>query len=145
MRILNVPRLLVTLPILLVMAIGLAACSGSPSGSGSAVTVNVTLSDFKIDSSLTTFKTGVSYHFVVKNNGAVPHQMLIMPPEPDTITAQQAQSDSIAGIGDSGLQPGSTQSFDYTFTKAYPAGQLELACHLPGHYDAGMHTAIVVQ
>jgi uncharacterized cupredoxin-like copper-binding protein len=34
---------------------------------------------------------------------------------------------------------------DYTFTKAYPAGTLEFACHLSGHYEAGMHLPITVQ
>ena len=135
----NFRRLLFTVPVLIILAFTMAACSGS---SGSGTTVNVTLTDFKITSSLTTFKTGVAYHFVVKNDGAVPHQMLIMPPEPDTITAQKAVSDSLAGIGGDGMQPGTTQTFDYTFTKAYPAGQLEFACHLPGHYDSGMHKNI---
>jgi uncharacterized cupredoxin-like copper-binding protein len=138
-------------PIFSLMAIAmfaLAACGGSAgasSGSSQPVNVQVTLTDFKIVSSVTTFSSSVSYHFTVTNKGSVAHQMLIMPPEPDTISADQATSMSLAGIGGQGMAPGTTKTFDYTFTKPAPAGTLEFACHLPGHYDAGMHTPIVVQ
>lgn len=76
-------RLSLVVAVVAVAAFALAAC-GTPAAtaSGQAVTVNVTLSDFKIDSSLTTFSTGVPYHFVVTNNGSVNHQALILPPEP---------------------------------------------------------------
>jgi uncharacterized cupredoxin-like copper-binding protein len=140
-------------PIVLLMVVGtlaLAACGGSSAApasgsSGNAVTVNITLTDFKIDSSLTTFSVGVPYHFVVVNKGALSHQMLIMPPEPASMSAQQATQVSLAGIGGQGMAPGTTRTFDYTFTKAAPAGTLEFACHLPGHYEAGMHAPIVVK
>jgi hypothetical protein len=48
------------------MGNGSRGTPGSASGS-SANTVNVTLSDFKIAASQTTFKVGVPYHFVVTN------------------------------------------------------------------------------
>ncbi len=135
------------LALMIVAMFVLAACSGAgaSSGSGQAVNVQVTLTDFKIDSSLTTFSTGVPYHFTVTNKGSVAHQMLIMPPESSSISADQATSMSLAGIGGQGIAPGTTQTFDYTFTKPAAAGTLELSCHLPGHYDAGMHTPIVVK
>jgi uncharacterized cupredoxin-like copper-binding protein len=145
---LAVKRLSSVVGALVIAVFALAACgtsAASSGGSGQAVNVNVTLSDFKIESSLTTFSTGVHYHFIVANHGSVAHQALIMPPEPGTISADQATKMSVAGIGGSGINPGTTQSFDYIFTKAYPAGQLEFACHLPGHYDAGMHLSIVVK
>jgi uncharacterized cupredoxin-like copper-binding protein len=119
------------------------ACSGAASATGKPVDVQVTLTDFKIDSSLTTFSTGVPYHFVVTNKGAVNHQFLIMPPIASPTTEQINQM-MLAGIAGQGLAPGATQTVDYTF-KSAPAGTLEFACHLPGHYDAGMHTPIVVK
>jgi uncharacterized cupredoxin-like copper-binding protein len=56
----------------------------------------------------------------------------------------QAKDAALAGFAASDLPAGSSKTFDYTFTKAYPAGALEFACHVSGHYDSGMHTAIVV-
>jgi uncharacterized cupredoxin-like copper-binding protein len=139
--------------LMVVATFALAACgsarasagSSQSSGSSQPVNVQVTLTDFKIQSSLTAFSTGVPYHFTVTNKGALAHQVLIMPPEPSPISADQATSMSLAGIGGQGMAPGTTKTFDYTFTKPAPAGTLGFACHLPGHYEAGMHTPIVVQ
>jgi hypothetical protein len=39
----------------------------------------VTLSEYKITSSVTTFSPGTSYHFVVTNKGQVAHEFMIMP------------------------------------------------------------------
>ncbi len=131
----------------LVVAV-LAACGGGGGGaaSGNATTVTVTLTDFKIDSSLTTFSVGVPYHFVVTNKGAVAHEFVIMPPDPTAQGSEtQLPSTALAGIMGKDLAAGTTKTLDYTFTQAAPASGLELACHLPGHYDAGMHTPITVK
>ncbi len=136
-------------PIISLMVIAmftLAACGGvgASSGSGQATTVQVTLTDFKIDSSVTTFSTGVPYHFVIVNKGSVNHQFVIMPPMSNP-TPQQVDSSKLAGISGNGIAAGATATVDYTFTKPAPAGTLEFACHVSGHYEAGMHTPIVVQ
>ena len=121
-----------------------SAASGSSSASGSAVDVQVTLTEFSITSSLTTFKVGTPYHFVVTNKGTAPHEFQIMPPATGTLTQDQITAMSLAGIGQADLTAGATKTLDYTFTQAYPQGALEFACHLPGHYEAGMHLPIVV-
>jgi uncharacterized cupredoxin-like copper-binding protein len=134
--------LIITL--LIAASLVLAACGGS-SGSNQPVDVKVTVSEFTITSSLTTFQQGVPYHFTVTNNGTVDHEVYIMPPTTDTLTTDQVKQMALAGVGSDQLKVGATVSFDYTFTKAYPEGSLEFACHLPGHYEAGMHLPIVVK
>jgi uncharacterized cupredoxin-like copper-binding protein len=135
-------RFITFLPVFLLAAILLAACGGGGSSGGN--TVNLTLSDFKIESSMTTFKVGVAYHFVVKNSSSMAHEVWIDPVDPN-LTSDTAKSSALAGLGPDVMTGGASQSFDYTFTQAYPAGSMEFACHLPGHYEAGMHTAIIVQ
>jgi len=130
-------------PLVMVLVLVLTACSGG--GSGGSTTVTVTLTDFAINASQTSFQTGVAYHFVVTNKGSVAHQFVIMPPMPDDPPMTQVKSAMLAGIDDTGLAAGASQSFDYTFKTAAPAGTLEFACHLQGHYDAGMHIGITVQ
>jgi uncharacterized cupredoxin-like copper-binding protein len=132
------------IPLLLLATMVLSACGGS-SGPQSPVTVTVTLTEFKITSSLETFQVNVPYHFVVTNQGSVEHEFYIMPPESAQITQDQVKQDALAGIPAAQLQPGQTATLDYTFTKAAPPGTLELACHLPGHYEAGMDLPITVQ
>jgi uncharacterized cupredoxin-like copper-binding protein len=128
----------------LVIALGvtLAACSGS--ASNGAQTVNVTLQEMSIQSSVATFTAGVSYHFVITNKGTMPHELLIMAPTPDSSTVAQARQAALLTLTSSDLPAGAAKTVDFTFPKAVPDGSLEMACHLPGHYEAGMHTAISV-
>ena len=132
------------IPLLLLATMVLSACGGS-SGTPSPVKVTVTLTEFKITSSLDTFQVNVPYHFVVTNQGSVEHEFYIMPPESAQISQDQVKQDALAGIPAAQLQPGQSATLDYTFTKAAPSGTLEFACHLPGHFEAGMHLAITVK
>ncbi len=131
---------------LLILSTALAACapSATSGGGGSATNVQVTLTDFKIESSLTNFTVGVPYHFTIVNNGSVAHEFLIMPPA-DPASADAARTKAVLTVGQSDLQAGATKTVDYTFTTAAPAGTLEMACHITGHYEAGMHLPIVVK
>jgi uncharacterized cupredoxin-like copper-binding protein len=122
---------------LVILSTVLAAC-GSSGGSSGATTVQITLTDFGVQSSLTTFSVGVPYHFVIANKGAVAHQLLIMSPTGDPKQA-------LLTVGENDLQAGASKAVDYTFTAAAPAGTLEFACHITGHYEAGMHLPIVVK
>jgi uncharacterized cupredoxin-like copper-binding protein len=122
------------------LALGLVACG---SAGGGPINVKVTLNDYTVTPSTTTFQIGVPYHFVITNNGSVEHEFEIMPPNGSQLTQDQVDSMRLAGIDS--ITPGQTLTLDYTFTKAAPEGTLEFACHLPGHYESGMHTSIVVQ
>jgi uncharacterized cupredoxin-like copper-binding protein len=123
----------------------LAACSGGAGAAGQPVTVQVTLTSFAINSSLTTFSVGVPYHFVVTNKADVNHEFYIMPPVSDASQVDAMKKQAVGGISGDQLTPGTTKTLDVTFTKPAPAGTLEFACHLPGHYEAGMRLPIVVK
>ncbi len=131
---------------LVIVSTTLAACapSGGGSSGGGGTTVQVTLTDFKIDSSLTTFSVGTPYHFVITNKGATAHEFYIMPPA-DASTADSKKSQAVVAVTQNDLPAGGTKTVDYTFTAAAPDGTLEMACHVPGHYEAGMHLAITVK
>ncbi|MFN3742840.1 MAG: hypothetical protein ACK4VW_09250 [Anaerolineales bacterium] len=125
----------------------LAGCGGQKTSSNE---VTITLTDFGIQSSVTEFKVGVPYRFTVTNAGKVPHEFMIMPP----LTAEQMSMHmemeeldkmALAMIGEEDLPPGATKSFEYTFTQPAPAGTLEFACHVSGHYEAGMKLGITVR
>lgn len=134
-----------TMVILIFAGLVLSACSGGGTGSSNTVDVNITLTEFKIESSVTSFKQGVNYRFNVVNKGAVEHEIYVMPPATGAMTPQEVISSALVGISADKLQPGQTATIDYTFTKAYPSGSLELACHVAGHYEAGMLLPITVQ
>lgn len=124
----------------LLITVVLTSCSGTK-------TVKVTLTDFKIQSSLTEFKVGVPYHFVVSNEGASNHEFMIMPPVDPSMNMSMEEMDDMAlgMIEDSDLVPGATLTLDITFTDPAPDGTLEFACHTAKHYEAGMVLPITVQ
>lgn len=135
--------------LLVLSAMLLVGCAGKPSGSQSESNeVQITATDFAFKSSRTEFKVGVPYHFVVTNAGQVAHELMIMAPIQEMsgmpMDMEELDKMALAHVAAEELPPGATVSFDYTFTQPYPAGQLEFACHVPGHYEAGMKLEIVV-
>jgi uncharacterized cupredoxin-like copper-binding protein len=123
----------------------LTACGGQ--GAGNTEEVKITLTEFGIESSVTNFKAGVPYHFVVTNEGKVNHEIMIMPPVDPGMAMDMGNLDemALAMIAEDQLPPDATVSFDYTFTEPASAGSLEFACHVAGHYEAGMKQAITVK
>jgi len=143
-----VRSLRIFVPLILIAVFLLSACGGGSSASKTPVDVTITLDDFKVTSSLTDFKVGTPYHFTVTNKGAVAHEIYIMAPVSGSMSPDQIQSlktEALVGLSQNDLPVGATKTMDYTFTKAYPAGTLEFACHIPGHYEAGMQLGITVQ
>lgn len=153
----------------------------SPAGSTKPVVVQVTLSEFSIRSSITTFHVGVPYRFVVTNEGCATHELMVMQPIavnkvpargysigpmsgggmmgamycdgggmpwsqmfPEATSMSELDAMALATVEEDDLGPGKTHTLELTFTQAYPAGTLEFACHLPGHYELGMELPISV-
>jgi len=132
--------------VLTVAILLLTACGGQ----GGAKTVNITLTDYGIESSLTSFEVGVPYHFVVTNKGPSNHEIMIMAPfteEQMSMNMDMEEMDemALAMIEEDELEQGKTMTLDYTFTEPAPSGTLEFACHTPGHYEQGMKLPITVK
>jgi len=128
--------------VLIVAGFLLAACGGGPK------TVNITLTDYAIESSQTSFEVGVPYHFVVTNKGATNHELMIMPPTTEEQMAMNMDMEemdkmALAMIEGDEFEPGKTMTLDFTFTDS--VGALEFACHTPGHYEKGMKLPITVK
>jgi uncharacterized cupredoxin-like copper-binding protein len=110
-----------------------------------AVTVDVRAGEYFFKSAVTTFKVGVHYHFVVHNVGAIAHEfMLVQPIAPGMMSMDQMDKMAMGHIEFSDLQAHHSATVDVTFAKPYPAGTLEMACHVGQHYEKGMRLPIVV-
>src|SRR6266516_364596 len=122
----------------------LTACGGTtmPTTSPAPKTGNVTLTDYKIASDLTQFSTGVPYHFVVVNKGATLHALMIAPPLTGTMTVDDLDKLRLFEVSD--IAAGETKTLDYTFKESAPLGKFEMACHVPGHYEAGMKLPVAI-
>jgi uncharacterized cupredoxin-like copper-binding protein len=106
-------------------------------GATQPITVPVALVEMTITPAQTTFKVGQPYTFVVTNNGATEHEMVIERRGADDQALQANGQEAEAAD----LDPGQTKTLTWTFTEP---GAYQLACHVPGHYEAGMVTAITV-
>jgi uncharacterized cupredoxin-like copper-binding protein len=107
--------------------------------------VKVDAGDYFFRSSLATFKVGVPYHFRVTNPGKVAHEFMLVQPMPaGAMGMEQMDKMAVGHIEEDDLAPGASKAIDVTFTKPYPPGTLEMACHIGMHYEKGMKLAIVV-
>lgn len=146
---------------ILVAALALAAtaCGGASASNGNEpsetttsaagaapVTVNVVATDYAFKPDLTTFKVGVTYHFVVENEGQVEHEFMIVKPiTPGEMDMEEMDAMAIGHIEEDDLQPGQTASVDVTFSADEVGKPVEISCHLEGHYEAGMHVPITIE
>lgn len=130
-------------------ACGPGASSGQPTAPPAAqkpIDVQVSLSEFKVEPSLTGFKIGSPYRFVVTNKGTVNHDFAISPPMMQGMAGHGSSEDTaLVVIKAEDMPPGTTKTVEYTFTGPSTAdAPLEFACHVAGHYEGGMHTPITV-
>jgi len=92
-----------------------------------------------------TIKQGETIKFVVTNKGSKIHEFSIG----DTASqrAHAAMMKKMPHMNHEGdpsavtLKPGETKELTWLFSKMVP-GQIEFACHLKGHYEAGMSAKV---
>jgi len=122
----------------------------SPAAKPDRVVEIEALDAMRFDPPMITVAPGSVIKFVVTNKGEIPHSWSI-----DTRAEQVEHEEGMEGMpmenmmghmdGEPNgfvLKPGETKTLTWTFTKG---GDIEYACHLPGHYGAGMHGQVMVK
>ena len=102
------------------------------------IIVNVTLTEFGVEMDQTDIPVGVPVTFVVTNEGAIEHN-LVLEVEGAIDEPLVSAEDSSARVDN--LAKGQTGHFTYTFDDegtAELASSFQLGCHIPGHFEAGM-------
>jgi uncharacterized cupredoxin-like copper-binding protein len=137
--------------VLLIISL-LTACGAATEGTAGATggqtsnTVQVTETEYKIASSVTSFTPGTTYHFVVTNSGQTPHEFMIMPKsEGDMSGMPMSQMDKMAMASIENIQPGETKTLNFTIPSSAADSHPQFACYLPGHYEAGMKLDVTVK
>ncbi len=110
---------------------------------GGATEVDVTLADNTIQSSLTTFKVGVPYRFVIINNGNHLHTFSINTPVVGGNT-QAAAASALLNVPQEKLPIGGGTTVVFTFPASAAGQTLEFSCLIPRHYELGMRLPITV-
>ncbi len=114
---------------------------GAPAGSNQVI---VTLADNTINSTQTTFKAGVAYTFVIKNNGNHLHNFNIAPPVSVTGSEDASLSAALLAVTQDKLPIGGGTTVRFTFPTSAVGQALEFSCLIRRHYESGMRLAITV-
>ncbi len=146
-------RRLVAVP-LAAAALLLAACgsggddsnSRADGGAESGRTIEVEMVDIAFKPTELTAAEGETVTFRFTNRGAIAHDAFVGRSDDQMDHEREMKAgghDSHDG-GDTGaltVDPGKTGTLTYTFTEP---GAIEVGCHQPGHYAAGMKIAVTV-
>jgi uncharacterized cupredoxin-like copper-binding protein len=137
-------RKLLALAVACTFAAALLACGGSD-GDTERTEVGVSLKEWSVSPSQTEARPG-TVTFEVRNEGSMPHQLVViksdLPPEMlpvangDIATSQVRILESIDPIGS-----GATAEVRFEAT----AGKYVLVCNVPGHYQQGMTTSFLIE
>jgi len=139
------------------LLISLAACGGgddatdgASSGDSEVRTVEIDMLDIAFEPATIEVDQGETVQFVFTNRGEVAHDAFIggaaaqadheaeMRDSDDNGHSGDHDDDTAGGVT---VEPGETGELTYTFDED---GSLEIGCHQPGHYDAGMKIDVEV-
>jgi uncharacterized cupredoxin-like copper-binding protein len=102
------------------------------------------LDTMRYDPQTFTVKAGETIRFVVTNVGRLKHEFIIGDPAEQRAHAEMMRK--MPGMEHEdpnalNLEPGETKTLIWQFGQA---GVVEVACHVPGHYEAGMVAQVKV-
>ena len=136
--------------------LALAACGDdatttSADESGDVRTVEVDMVDNAFEPEVLEVARGETVRFVFTNRGELAHDAFIGDSDAQAVhETEMRDGEAGAGHGAHGdsegidaltVEPGGTEELVYTFEES---GMIEVGCHQPGHYDAGMKITVEV-
>ena len=129
-------RLNGTLVGILLLTLSLAACASAVEVTSEpregSTTIQVSLTEFRVELDRTVIPAG-PVRFLITNKGSIEHNLYLEPV--DAIQEPLINAEGLPAAAE-GLQPGDTIALDFQFDTV--GESFQLACHLPGHYEAGM-------
>ncbi|MBI3760485.1 MAG: cupredoxin domain-containing protein [Chloroflexi bacterium] len=119
---------------LVVVALSMAACGSKTPPPPTEV--HVKMSEFKIEMDKTSIPAG-PVKFIVENVGTMEHEAVLElagdVDKPFEVNGKESEAPD--------MEPGKSATLEWTIDKP---GQYQLACHVVGHYEAGMVTVFTV-
>ena len=124
---------------------GIAAASANqrgttPLGPGD-VTVRLGIEHSMFEPSRLRVVEGTRVRFVVDNGDPIGHELIVGPPDVHARHASGTHPRHPTVAGEVSVRPNQRASTSYRFDEP---GTMKFACHLPGHYDYGMHGEVEV-
>ncbi len=114
-----------------------SALSVSQASAANDAVVKMALQEFRVDISSATVQVGTPVRFEIANKGVIPHEIVIE----KAGTVNQPLTDGSGKAIVENIAPGTSKTITWTFTEP---GTYWAACHVPGHFEAGMKIAFTV-
>lgn len=135
-----------------VVALIAAACGadddgGAATGADNERSVDVEMVDIAFEPETLTVKKGETVRFRFTSSGKVAHDAFIGDTDAQKDHEEEMREGSGAHHGSKAedaitVDPGETGTLTYTFDES---GEIEIGCHQPGHYEAGMKIDVTVE
>jgi uncharacterized cupredoxin-like copper-binding protein len=106
-----------------------------------AVTVTIAVDHSHFTPTIVRVRPHTHVRFVITNRDPIGHEFIVGPPEVHARHANGHEASHPPVPGEVSVPAGSRAATTYSFPTA---GPVEFACHLPGHYQYGMHGTVVV-
>ena len=147
---------LLLLPLVASLALVAAACGGTDdgdnesaaAGDGGERTVEIEMVDLAFEPAELEVDAGETIRFVFENTGEVAHDAFIGDTDAQADHEKEMREAEDDGGHDMGededaitVEPGETGELTYTFEQS---GSVEIGCHQPGHYEAGMKVDVTI-
>jgi uncharacterized cupredoxin-like copper-binding protein len=127
-------RTIILIPLLLALAIGLAACGGG--ASGPSTSLKVTMTDFQFSPSSFSVPAGQQISATITNNGATTHSFVIMQAGHEVKDHFTDADKAYIYWAEPQVLPG--QTIKTSFTAPSQPGDYQVLCDIAGHFEAGM-------
>lgn len=120
-----------------------APSQSSPGGAQPSRTIEVSMTEaLRFDPGRLTVRSGETVRFVITNPTSIDHEFVIGDAAAQRMHAGEMASGMMRDDAHAVSVPaGQTRELIYTFG---PPGDLQIGCHVPGHYEAGMHADVTV-
>ena len=126
----------------LTLLVGAAAASRGAAARANAGTVHITIhySSFAPDS--LEVDPGETVRFVIRNTYPIDHEFILGDEHVQLVHEEGTEAHHAPRPGEVSVPAGETVVTTYTFPES--PGELIFGCHLPGHYDFGMHGSVAI-
>lgn len=122
--------------------VALAAGDSAPPALGPGdVTVQVDVEHSLFSPASLRVVEGTRVRFVVVNGDPINHELIVGPPEVHARHAAGTEAEHPSIPGEVSVGPGATAVTTFRFDEP---GTVEVACHLPGHFEYGMRGEVEV-
>jgi uncharacterized cupredoxin-like copper-binding protein len=126
----------------LTLLVGAAAASRGAAARANAGTVRITIHYSSFAPNSLDVEPGETVRFVIRNTDPIDHEFILGDEHIQLVHEEGTEAHHAPRPGEVSVPAGETVVTTYTFPKT-PA-ELIFGCHLPGHYDFGMHGTVTI-